>query len=60
MYFHRPMLRLPVYQQKLCKTRKKLLNGCESEQHAYFLKAMTQQTLKSIHQSLVFQESTNF
>ena len=45
---------------KLCKTREKLLNGCAREQHIYLLKAMTQKTLKTIDQSIVSQQPTNF
>ena len=37
-----------------------LLNGCTREQHIYLLKAMTQKALKTIAQSLVFQQPTNF
>ena len=60
MFFHRPiMLHLQFYQMKLCKTWKKLLNGCAREQHIYLLKAMIQKTLKTIDQSLVFQKPTN-
>ena len=51
MAFDLPMLRLQVYWIKLGKTGQKLLNGCEREQHSYFLKAMTLKTLKAIDQS---------
>ena len=37
-----------------------LLNGCTREQHIYWLKEMTQKALKTIDQSLVFQQPTNF
>ena len=53
-------LNLQVYRMKLCKTWKKVLNGCARKQHIYLLKAMTQKTLKTIDQSLVFQQPTNF
>ena len=45
---------------KLCETRNKLLNGCAREQYIYLLKAVTRKTLKTIDQSLVFQQPTNF
>ena len=45
---------------KLCKTWKKLLNGSARVKHIYLLKAMTQQTLETIDQLLVFQQPTNF
>ena len=53
------MLRSQVYSMKLSDTRKKL-NGCVKEQYTYLLKTVTQKTLNTTDQSLVFQEPTNF
>ena len=45
---------------EIMQNPEKLLNGCTREQHIYLLKAMTQKALKTVDQSLVFQQPTNF